>query len=74
MPGFGGVSHIGWLFVRGRLRVYSGRARCATRVGDAERDRQIMDSCRSSMIVPQKSAQPIATSHRLVAAGFRNLA
>src|ERR1700751_5223724 len=33
-----------------------------------------MDSCRSSMIVPQKSAQPIATSHRLVAAGFRNLA
>jgi hypothetical protein len=39
MPGFGGGSHIGWVFVRGRLRVYSGRARCATRVGDAERDR-----------------------------------
>jgi hypothetical protein len=25
------------------------------------------------MIVPQKSTQPIATSHRFVAAGFRNL-
>jgi hypothetical protein len=26
------------------------------------------------MIVPQKSTQPLATSHRFVAAGFRSLA
>jgi hypothetical protein len=52
----------------------SARARCVTRVGDAGRDRQAVDSRRGSVIVPQKSTQPITTSHRFVAAGFRNLA
>jgi hypothetical protein len=73
MPGLGGcIPH--WLGLSSRSTArFTLVARGMTCVGNAERDRQVMDLRRSSMIVPQKSTQPIATSHRLVAAGFHNL-
>jgi hypothetical protein len=44
-----------------------------THVGEAKRDCQMTRSRRFSMIVPQKSSQPIVTSHRFVAACVRDL-